>query len=159
QLPLLVKFGPGYSNIAGLTFDGWDVDKRILSDLDWDTWKAVATELQADLTDSAIESAVRLLPEAYYAKDGARLVAGMTRRRDAPGPHARRFYESINQSVDVFCSDASEHVDAHRFDNGDLELDVTAEGDSAPYFHRRFEASTTNDIRVYLYGGNDKVVV
>src|SRR5262249_3043070 len=35
QLPLIVKYGPEYSNVAGLTYDGWDVDKRILADLEW----------------------------------------------------------------------------------------------------------------------------
>jgi hypothetical protein len=159
QLPLLVRFGPGYPSVAGLTFDGWDVDKRILADLEWDVWHAVALELQSELTDAAIEAAVRLLPAEYFAKDGARLIAGLKSRRDALVPHARKFYEYINRDVDVFGTDVGELVEAHRFDNGDLELSVTAEGATAPYFHRRFERGWTDEVRVYLYGGNDKVVV
>src|SRR6185295_726038 len=43
-------------------------------------------------------------------------------------------------------------------ENGDLEVTIRA-GEAPPYFHRRFEARTTKEVRLYLYGGNDKVVV
>src|SRR6185295_13665924 len=43
-------------------------------------------------------------------------------------------------------------------ENGDLEVTIRA-GEAPPYFHRRFEAKVTGEVRLYLYGGNDKVVV
>ncbi|HEX6739991.1 MAG TPA: BamA/TamA family outer membrane protein, partial [Vicinamibacteria bacterium] len=48
--------------------------------------------------------------------------------------------------------------------NGDLELTVreaTVDDQAVgePYFRRRFEAALTEEVRVYLYGGNDKVAV
>ena len=42
RCPLLVKFGRDYSDLEGLTFDGWDVDKRILADLEWPAWDEIA---------------------------------------------------------------------------------------------------------------------
>jgi hypothetical protein len=163
QLPLLVDFGPKYSSLKGLTFDGWDVDKRILADLDKDVWNEVAAELRSELTDEVIEAAVRRMPPEYYAKDGARLTAGLRSRRDTLPAQADRFYDYINRSVDVFCTDASEHVAAVRFPDGDLEITARAvrpDGtEEAPYFHRRFEKATTHEVRVYLYGGVDEVRV
>jgi hypothetical protein len=164
SLPLVVKFGPEYSSLRGLTYDGWDVDKRILADLEWPTWDEVAKELQAQLTDGVIEAAARRQPPEFYAKDGARLIAGLKSRRDRLPEQARRFYRYINREVDVFCTDAHERVAAHRLDNGDLELTVrpaTSDGESGatPYFHRRFEADVTDQVRVYLQGGSDKVMV
>jgi hypothetical protein len=164
QLPLVVKFGPEYSDVAGLTYDGWDVDKRILAELEWPVWDEVAKKLQADLTDEVIEAAVRRQPPEFFAKDGARLIAGLKNRRDALAAQAQRFYRYINGDVDVFCTDVHERVDARRLDNGDLELSVrtaTANDEplGEPYFHRRFDAALTKEVRVYLYGGNDKVVV
>jgi surface antigen Omp85-like protein len=164
QLPLVVKFGPDYSSVKGLTYDGWDVDKRILADLEWPAWEAVAQELEAALTDDVIEEAARLQPPEYFEKDGARLVAGLKSRRDALPEQARRFYRYINKDVDVFCTDVHERVEAQRLDNGDLELSVgrAPAGDqplAEPYFHRRFEAAVTDEVRVYLEDGNDKVVV
>jgi hypothetical protein len=164
QLPLVVKFGPGYSDVAGLTYDGWDVDKRILADLESPAWEEVAKEIQAELTDEVIDAAARRQPPEFFAKDGARLIAGLKSRRDRLPAQAQRFYRYINKNVDVFCTDVHERVDAHRFDNGDLELSVrvaSAEDEpiGEPYFHRRFDANLTHEVRVYLYGGNDKVVV
>jgi Omp85 superfamily domain len=164
NLPLVVKFGPDYSDVAGLTYDGWDVDKRILADLEWPVWEEAAKELQAELTDEVIDNAARLQPPEFFAKDGARMVAGLKGRRDALPAQAQLFYRYINKDVDVFCTDAHELVDVHRLDNGDLELSVRRasaedEPEGEPYFHRRFEASLTKEVRVYLYGGNDKVVV
>lgn len=164
HLPLLVRFSPRYSSLAGLTYDGWDVDKRILAGLSWPGWESVANELRAALTDAAIEAAARRLPPEYFAEDGARLVSGLKGRRDRLPEQARRFYSSINREVDVFCTDVSERLEARRFENGDLELSVgtlAAPGgpEGEPYFHRRFEAAVTREVRVYLRGGDDRAVV
>jgi hypothetical protein len=158
QLPMLVRFGPEYSSLKGLTFDSWDVDKRILADLERPVWQEVARELAGELTDAVLEAAVRRMPPEYFAKDGARLLAGLKARRDGLEEHAERFYRYINREVDVFATDASEQVAARRFDNGDLELAVGTAG-AEPYFRRRFEASTTEEVRLYLLGGDDQVVV
>jgi hypothetical protein len=164
QLPLVVKFGPEYSDVAGLTYDGWDVDKRVLADLEWPVWNEVAKELQAELTDEVIDTAARRQPPEFFAKDGARMIAGLKGRRDGLPAQAQRFYRYINKDVDVFCTDAHERIDATRFENGELELTVRpasigGEPIGEPYFQRRFEAAVTREVRVYLYGGDDKVVV
>jgi hypothetical protein len=164
QLPLVVKFGPDYSNLAGLTYDGWDVDKRVLADLEWPVWDEVVKELHAELTDEVIDTAARRQPPEFFAKDGARMIAGLKGRRDGLPAQAQRFYRYINKDVDVFCTDAHERIDATRFENGDLELTVRpasigGEPIGEPYFQRRLKAAVTREVRVYLYGGNDKVVV
>jgi hypothetical protein len=158
QLPMLVRFGPSYSSLKGLTFDGWDVDKKFLADLERPVWEEVARELQGELSDAVIEAAARRMPAEYFAKDGARLIGGLEARRDGLVAQAERFYRFINREVDVFCTDQHERVDARRLENGDLELTVRA-GEGEPYFHRRLEAAVTKEVRLYLYGGNDKVVV
>ena len=164
QLPLLVKFGPEYSDLAALTHDSWDVDRRILADLEWGDWNQVARQLQGGLTDEVIERAVRRQPPEFVAKDGERMIAALKSRRDGLLAHANRFYGYISETVDVFCTDAPELVEARRLDDGGLELRVSrasAEGvpDSEPYFRRRFDPGTTHEVRVYLHGGDDKVLV
>jgi hypothetical protein len=158
QLPMLVRFGPTYSSLKGLTFDGWDVDKKLLADLERPAWEEVARELNGELSDATIEAAARRMPAEYFPKDGPRLIAGLKGRRDALVEQAERFYRFINREVDVFCTDQHERVDARRFDDGDLELTVRA-GEGEPYFRRRFEAAVTREVRLYLYAGNDEVVV
>jgi hypothetical protein len=164
RLPLLVKFGSEYSSLDGLTYDGWDVDKRILAGLAWPEWESVARELQAALTDASIEAAAQRLPSEYVALDGNRLTSALEARRDGLVQQARRFYTYINREVDVFCTDVSERVEVRRFENGDLAMSVgtpIAPGDAKiePYLRRRFEKSVTREVRVYLRGGDDRVVV
>jgi hypothetical protein len=108
--------------------------------------------------DAVLEAAAHRMPPEYFDKEGARLIAGLKARRDGLAEQAERFYRFINREVDVFGTDQHERVEAVRSDNGDLELTVRA-GDAEPYFHRRFEAAVTHEVRLYLYGGNDKVVV
>jgi hypothetical protein len=159
-LPLLVKFGKDYSDLEGLTFDGWDVDRRLLADLEWSVWEEVAAEVKAALSDPVLEATARSMPPEYFAKDGARLLAGLRSRRDELPEQARRFYRFMRESVDVFATDQAERVSARREANGDLELRVALAGaDAAPYFQRRFRADETDEVRVYLYGGDDEVVV
>jgi hypothetical protein len=158
-LPLLVKFGRDYSSLEGLTFDGWDVDKRILAELEKGVWDETAREVKAALTDPVLERAARSMPPEYFAKDGARLLAGLKARRDGLPEHAARFYRFINGTVDVFATDQGETVTARRSPDGDLDLSVSAAGTTDPYFHRHFKKSETDEVRVYLYGGNDAVAV
>ena len=113
-LPLLIKFGDKYSNLHGLTFDGWDVDKRILAELDKPTWDALAREVQAGLTDPVLEEAARSMPPEYFAKDGARLLRGLKSRRDKLTSQADNFYDFINGTVDVYCTDEADLVSARR---------------------------------------------
>ena len=159
-LPLLIKFRNDYSSLHGLTFDGWDVDKRILADLEKPVWDEAAREVQAALTDPVLESAVRAMPPEYFPKDGARLLAGLKSRRDKLPEQANRFYLYINGTVDVFGTDQAERVTARRESNGDLDLTVgLAAPGSEPYFRRRFRKEETDEVRVYVYGGDDQVDV
>jgi hypothetical protein len=159
-LPLLVKFDHDYSDLEGLTFDGWDVDKRILADLDKPAWDETAREVKAALQDAVLERAAQRMPPEYFAKDGARLLAALKSRRDRLTHQADRFYRFINGAVDVFGTDQAERITARRDPAGDLELTVSlAAPDSPPYFQRRFRKGETGEVRVYLFEGDDQVAV
>jgi hypothetical protein len=158
-LPLLVKFGDDYSDLEGLAFDGWDVDKRLLAELEKTAWDEVARDVKAALTDAVLERAVGLLPPEYAPKDAPRLLSGLKSRRDRLQEQADRFYRFMNGSVDVFCTDQAEQVTALREPSGDLELRVAVAGSSTPYFRRTFRKGETDEVRVYVYGGDDQVTV
>lgn len=159
-LPLLIKFGDDFSSLHGLTFDGWDVDKRVLADLEKPAWDELSREVQAALTDPVLERTANSMPPEYFAKDGARLLRGLKSRRDKLTEQASDFYRFINGTVDVFCTDEGEEVTARRLPDGDLELSVALAGQAAePYYRRLLRRSETDEVRVYLFGGEDRVVV
>ena len=158
-LPLLIKFGPDFSSLDRLTYDGWDVDKRILAELDRPAWDEIAQQVKASLTDAVLEKAARQMPAEYFAKDGQRLLAGLKSRRDGLTQQAARFYRFINGTADVFATDQAEQVTAKRDTSGDLDLSVAAAGSAEPYFRRHFRKDETGEVRVYLFGGDDRVTV
>src|SRR2546430_3317451 len=58
--------------------------RSLLQDLEKPVWDSVARTLQARLTDSVIDGAVRRLPPENLQKNGAALTRALRRRREPP---------------------------------------------------------------------------
>ena len=161
--PQLTNFGPGYPYLAGATWNGRDLDRRLLVELDWPVWESTAIKLQSALTDAVIEDAVRELPPEHYALGGARLAADLRARRDHLLEAARGYYNLLAKQVDVRATDASDLANLTRQPGGAVELALSPGGATAatsePYFTRRFDPKVTREVRVFLDGGNDRAVV
>ncbi|HEY0350586.1 MAG TPA: hypothetical protein VGC48_00590, partial [Gemmatimonadales bacterium] len=56
--PQLLNFGPSYPYMAGATWNGRDLDRRFLVELEWPAWDSTATQLKGALTDAVIDEAV-----------------------------------------------------------------------------------------------------
>lgn len=160
-LPILLKFSENYADPEGAAHNGLDLDRRFLSELEWPVWDSVAKALQGKVTDAVIESAVRRLPPEYYAKNGATLTRVLKVRRDRWEDIARRFYDHLAGEVNVYGSDRADHASIVR-DGAFVEVTMSAKpkGEKAmrPYFHRRFDGRETNDIRIFLKGGDDEAI-
>ena len=142
--PQLVKFGPHYPGMLGLTWNGRDLDRHYLVGLELPVWDSIAADLQSHLTNEAIESAVAQLPPTHLALDSARLASALKSRRDDLPQAARKYYRHLAGDVDIQATDASEIVTVERTDDGHAEITVaTAEAPDQPYFRRRFDSKET----------------
>jgi hypothetical protein len=161
--PRFQNFKAKYPGIGGLTYNGWEQDRRLLVGLSREDFVRAASALQAQLTDAAIEKAVRYMPPEWFAIDGPRLVADLKARRDALPDIASRYHRHLAGRVDVYMTNRSERVEAKRLGNGDMDVTVRTLGrDGAaatPTFHRVFDAKETEEVRFYALDGNDSVVV
>jgi len=157
----ICAFGPRYDDVVRLTWNGREQDRWLLPELSRDAWVEAAGRLQARITDPVIEDAARRMPPPWFAVDGDRLAAAMRARRDALPGEVARFYRLLAREVDVQCTDDRDLVRVRR-DRGDVEVQVSrlAGPDSglAPYFTRRFVRGETREVRVYLRGGDDRLV-
>jgi len=160
QVPQLTQFGPKYSNIVGATWNGRNLDRRLLTGLELSVWDSVANVLKSRITDQVIDAAVARLPREYQPIDGPRLRAALKTRRDGLSEIARHYYRNLAHDVDVFGSDQPDLVIANGSEGGDLEVTIAA-GDrpNRPYFRRRFHRNETGEVRLYLQGGADSAVV
>lgn len=160
--PRMVRFGPEYPELYGLTFNGWEIDRQFLSELDEEAWVEVAEELREDITDEVIERAVRRLPSTHYDLRGPWIVESLKSRRNALTDAALRYYRMISVEVEVTGTDRDEISVFEHHADGSMTLTLTyADGplSDAPHFRRTFNPEVTKEVRLFLKGGEDRVEV
>lgn len=157
--PQQISFGPSYSNVVGLTFNGWELDRELLVELDIATWDSVATWLQGTMTDSVIDAAVRRLPAQHYDAIGPYLVRALEQRRDHLDVVAREYYRLISRWAEILATDEDELLEVDHLPDGAARVRLSTRDGAAPYFDRTFQPDVTREVRVYLRGGDDSTVV
>jgi hypothetical protein len=157
-----VKFEGEYPPLASITKNGWDMDRVLLTNIEKAEWMRIAADLQSKLTDAVIEGAIGRLPVEYYNLRGGELIANLKSRRDRLQQYAERFYQYMAEDVDVHGTDANDLAHVEWLAGGDLLVTVANlnEDGSAPqpFYGRRFLASETKEVRIYLHGGDDRVI-
>lgn len=157
----MVRFGDEYSSISGLTVQAEPLDRRLLSDLPRSAWDSVTADVQRRLTDAAIENAVAALPPEYQPGWRTELARILRARRDGLDEVSAEWYRRMALNVDVYTTDADETAVIDRNADGSVDVTVTAPGERGrmTVFRRRFEHRETDDVRLYLQGGDDSVQV
>ncbi len=160
----LVDFGESYGSIYGLTWTGRALDRRFLPGLDKSVWDSVAGGLQRRLSDSVIEDAVGHLPADFFTANGPTLINALKERRDNLRWAADQYYDVLAKKVDVHGTDEDEIAEIVRIGNVGvtvvLRLADDGDGSSARrVFQRTFRDEETDEIRLYLHGGDDRAVV
>ena len=157
--PELIGFGDDYPSIWRLTLTGEVPDRRLLVDLEKPVWDSVARTLQARLTDSVIEAAVRRLPPEYFRKSGPALTRALERRRDHLPQVSDRYYALVAGVVDIHATDERDVGVIERLEGGRVSVRLSADGAAVPYYRRTFDGRETEEIRIYLHGGDDRLIV
>lgn len=157
--PQLTNFGTKYPYLAGATWNGRDLDRRLLVELEWPVWESTAIGLQSALSDAVINAAVRALPPEHYALSGATLAASLRSRRDNLLKAAKGYYDLLAGQVDVHASDAADEASLTRDPDGSVELALYDPKASDPYFKRRFDPRATGEVRLFLEDGDDRAVI
>src|SRR3954452_1135080 len=160
--PTLINFGPKYPYLPGATWNGRDIDRRFLVELEWPEWQAAVTALQTSLTDSVIADAVRALPAEHRAIKGETLSKALRKRRDDLPKAAETYYRLLAEQVDVHATAESDQARFARLGKDTAELTLSRfdkSGSSIPYYRRRFDSRTTKEVRVYLGAGDDLLMV
>ena len=163
-IPIQIRFEDTYPNLIGLTMTGWEVDREFLVELDKPAWDLVVAEFQRDLPDPIIEESVHRLPLPYYQSIGEALVTVLKSRRDVLPDFADRYYALITRQAEIKATDRDEYLQCEHTQNGGLVVRIGLtkgpEGErTAPYFERTFHPEETQEVRIFLRGGNDSVEI
>lgn len=154
----LVTYAENYEPIDVATQNGWDLDRFILTDLDRSVWLETAEEVRATITDDVIDEGLSRLPPEYYGLAGASLTGLLRKRRDRIVELADVFYETLADKVDIQGSDRADVVTIEPRESGVVAVRIALAGESTPYYERVFLRDETKEIRIYLHGGDDRVV-
>jgi len=152
-------------DIISLTHSGRQIDRRLLNRLSWDDFKAVAEEVTNKVTDEVIDKAVRQLPPRVYRVNGVELAQRLQARRSYLPKAAEQYYKHLAQYPEIVASNKAEYVEVERRDNEHVDLRLfkrdaqTGEKREDLLFARTFKRSETKEIRLFLLGGKDKVVI
>jgi len=155
--PNLIRFSESYPKVRGLTWNSLELDRRMLGGLEKPVWDSVAAFLVRRLTDRVIEDAVKAMPPEYL-KLTPEVAATFKARRDQIPAQADRFYRYLAGVVDLHATDATDRATITVVDDRFVDLELRPEN-GAPYLRRRFDATETSEIRLYLHGGDDRATV
>lgn len=160
MIPRFLSWRDDYDNMGGLLYQGREIDDWLLNGLERSAFEEVAREMQAALTNAVIEDAVKRMPPEWYPLDGAKLARDLEKRRDLLPAAAESFYEKLGQYVNVKATNRDDVARLTREADGSATLELSLAGEAnAPgrlYFKRRFLPKETKEVRLYLYGGNDR---
>jgi len=178
--PKTVAFTPTY-DLKGLTYSTHYHDRRLLQRLTRDDFSAVARRVQATITDDVIEQAIAQLPAGWRegTNASARLRSVLRARRDAIPAAAMALYAQLATDVDVYGTEDDERAEIVRHQDGRVTVTIDgdeptkttasspeaaqndggAEAPQRPFYQRTFIPGETEEVRVYLLGGDDQVTV
>jgi len=162
--PQFVSFGRDFDDLLWLTWNGRVLDRRLLSELPRPVWDSVATALQQNVSDAVIDDAIHQLPHGLDTASGDFLRRTLISRRTHLREAADRFYEILAEEAEIHATDESELVEVTRVGPRTTDITVRQRSKSGvpepgDWYHRRFDAAETREVRVFLHGGADRVVV
>ena len=151
-----------FDSIEGLTHNGFYQDRRFLNTLTRDDWLAAAEDLQARLTDAAIDRAARAVPAEVQPLVSDYWSDVLRARRDALIDAAEAYYEMQATTVDVIGSDERELFEVERAPGGRMTVTVRSYKGGEPgaeLYRRVFDPADTHEVRLYALGGRDVIRV
>lgn len=159
RLPFLKGLLKTIPKVNELNMVAKDFDRMFLNNIDEETWKKIATEFTADITDAKIDEALHKMPPEIYAINGKKINEKLISRRKLLVQKSMRYYRFISQEVAVLGSNENEFF---RF-TGDkklLKLTVYSYRKHADtnfvMYERTFDPKVTKEIRLFGFNGADR---
>jgi len=160
-VPQIESCDNDYPGIKYLTYSGRHLDRRYLPALSRGAYDSLALHVQSVLTDDLLADAVNRLPAELHGEESDHLLSTLLNRRDKLPEAVRVFYEELAREVNIHGSKEDELVEIMRRPDGSVAVaGRSMEDPELPPFHERvYLADETNEIRIYLEGGDDVAIL
>ncbi|MCW3091150.1 MAG: metallophosphoesterase [Ferruginibacter sp.] len=161
--PKFQGFSGRIKNINTFSFNARFIDGIFTNNLSYNDWVSNTEKIVRELNDSVIETALKRLPKNVYESTHLELADQLKKRRQDLQLKMPQFYRFLNKIIDIQTSDKNELVVIRDTLNGMLALNIYKiskdnETDKVLY-SRVLDPSVTKEIRLFLQGGNDSVII
>jgi hypothetical protein len=159
QVPQFMLFSDRYPRrLDGALNHGAEMDRWMFATLTAQDFAEEARAVQSRLTDEVLDRALRRMPPEWYALGGARTLSSLRARVAGLVEYLARVYRYHAHDVDIHATNLAEHVTVARAADDSVDVSIAARaGGGQPYYRRRFVASETDEVRIFLHGGDDRV--
>jgi hypothetical protein len=157
------NFDYSIRDINGLNLSGNPLDRIFTTELTWLQWQETIQELQQDLTDAKIDSALLKFPIEIQRISADDISRKLKRRRDDLLKYASKYYQFLSREINIVGSDKNEFFEINRFHNDSTRItvySVTKKNEvKDTVYQRTFLTRETKEIRLYGLDGIDKFIV
>jgi hypothetical protein len=145
-------------------FESYNIDRRLLQRITRQDADDIGLRVQRAIDNTVIEKAIAAMPAEWRARTNEvqKLRTNLRARRDRIPEVARDFYYWLASEVDLHGTDQNERATVDRNNDGSVTVTIRGKGEALsamPFIQRRFVPAETNEVRVYLHGGDDIAVV
>lgn len=162
-VPQLEGFKPKAKNINRFNFAARNLDRFFLNQLTEAEWKQETERFLATMTDAVIDKALDQQPHEIRSISADKIKATLKARRQYLAAEMLQYYRFLAEIVNITGSDKKELFEITRNDDGSVNVQVykiNKEGNqSTKMYDRTFDASVTEELRLYGFGGEDKFTV
>ena len=147
-------------DIYSLTYNARHLDGRLLAGLNWQTWQNTTDAFLEKLNDQLLADAVKSLPPEVYDIVGDQLLGRMKKRRSQMKYLSGIYYKILFKTVNIQTTNEDEIAKIEKMKNGDISLRICpVKEPEFVIYDRVVEQATTDEIRLYLLGGDDRVEI
>ncbi len=148
-------------DVKNLSFNARYFDRYFLNDLEWSEWEQIAKELQVNMTDEVLDSALLSLPPEVREQN-LDVIALLKERRGNMVDISRKLYDYISREVEVSATDNDDRFEITRFDDGRVQVQYFVsrkkKGELLKY-DRTFYPDETKEVRLFGLRGEDEFII
>lgn len=153
-MPYLLPFTKKPANFKKLSAKCSGMDHRLTNELTAADWEAAVRDLQASLSDEALQRALTVLPAVVYKTVSEPFFQTLQNRRDGLLQEAMTYYRFLAKEAAVDGSEEDETFVAEATAT-EVRVRVYASKNGRLLFDRRFLSSETYGVSLNGFGGND----
>ncbi len=161
--PKFQGFGNRIRNINTFSFNARFIDGLFTNQLSLEEWVNITGDVTSKLSDTLIETALKKLPAPVYQQIHTILAAQLKNRKTDLVKKSPQYFRFLNKIIDLTLSDKNELVKITSTADKKLNVSVyklTGNGEPGNLvFSRLLDPALTKELRLYLFGGTDNVVV